>query len=123
MTFRLGLLTLLTILMLVFTLSSSARARFFGRSGEPCQAIGVACAAAAEGIARQPEAETQLRAVVEEAAGAIKALGVRCERRHVAEGIGLFAAEAATGISRQPEAAGKIADLGELCGQLLRDQL
>lgn len=123
MKFRLGLLALLTMLMLVFALSSSARAGFFGRSGEPCQAIGAVCAAAAEGMARQPEAETKLRALVEEAAGAIKALGVRCERRHAAEGIGLFAAEAAAGIARQPEAAVKIADLGELCGQLLRDQL
>jgi len=90
---------------------------------EPCLAIGAACAAAMEGIARQPEAETKIRGALLEHAERIKALNLRCERHHVAEAMGLFVAEQASALARQPEAEGKLKDLAELCTDLLRDQL
>lgn len=109
-------------LIAILALASSAQAAFFQqRSGEPCLALGAACAAAAEGIARQPEAENLLRTFIEETSASLKALGVRCERRHAAEAIGLYAAEAAAGVARQPEAAPKLGALAELCGDLLQE--
>ena len=77
------------------------------------QGIESMCVEAADGIARQPEAETKILGLLRDGFANIKKR--KDGSAGIPEAIGVIRGSAITGVARQPEAEGKITSLVEEC--------
>lgn len=97
--------------------SSSFAVEFSSTAGIPkskaVQGIESMCVEAADGIARQPEAETKILGLLRDGFANIKKR--KDGSTGIPEAIGAIRGAAITGVARQPEAEGKITSLVEEC--------
>jgi F0F1-type ATP synthase membrane subunit c/vacuolar-type H+-ATPase subunit K len=100
-----------------------ANARFLITQEGPARGIALACAAALEGIARNPDADEVILEELSGAVSAIKALRTRVSRGEVGEASGIIAAALIANVARQPSAQEELEDLASDCIADLRSLL
>lgn len=107
-----------TVLSLILGFTSSAFAAVLGgdkaaNKSSAVRGIEVMCAAAADAIARQPEAETKILGFLRDGFANIKKR--KDGNTGIPEALGVIRGAAITAVARQPEAEGKLLGLIEEC--------
>ena len=95
--------------------NSVANARLLIIQEGPARGIALACAAAMEGIARNPSAEEDILEALSDGVDAIKGLRTRVSRGEAGEAFGIIAAALIANVARQPEVREDLEDLASNC--------
>ena len=105
------------LLVLIASISgnSVANARLLIIQEGPARGIALACAAAMEGIARNPSAEEDILEALSDGVDAIKGLRTRVSRGEAGEAFGIIAAALIANVARQPEVREDLEDLASNC--------
>ncbi len=105
----------LLVLLVSISGNSVANARLLIPQEGPARGIALACAAALEGIGRNPDADEVILEELSGAVSAIKALGTRVSRGEVGEASGMISAALIANVARQPEAQEELEALASDC--------